>query len=68
MKLPNFLEELNQGVEKAFDENTRAMIDSFLYAKLPSKLKRSVNFARLENATREEIVTHLGRELELNGL
>ena len=44
------------------------MIDSLLYAKLPPKLKRSVNLARLENATYEEIVTHLERELELNGL
>ena len=68
MKLPDFLEELNQGAEKAFGENAQAMIDSLLYAKLPPKLKRFVNMARLENATYEEIVTHLERELELNGL
>ena len=68
MKLPDFLEELNQGAGKAFGENAQAMIDSLLYAKLPPKLKRSVNMARLENATYEEIVTHLERELELNGL
>ena len=68
MKLPDFLEELNQGAEKAFGENAQAMIDSLLYAELPPKLKRSVNMARLENATYEEIVTHLERELELNGL
>ena len=35
MKLPDFLEELNQGAEKAFDENAQAMIDNLLYAKLP---------------------------------
>ena len=68
MKLPDFLQELNQGAEKAFGEHAQAMIDSLLYAKLPPKLKRSVNMARLENATYEEIVTHLERELELNGL
>ena len=68
MKLPDFLEEINQGAEKAFRENAQAMIDSLLYAKLPPKLKRSVNMARLENPTHEEIVTHLERELELNGL
>ena len=68
MELPDFLEELNRGAEKAFGENAQAMIDSLLYAKLPPKLKRSVNMARLENATYEEIVTHLERELELNGL
>ena len=68
MKLPDFLEELNQGAEKAFGENANNMIDSLLYAKLPPKLKRSVNMARLENGTYEEIVAHLERELELNAL
>ena len=38
------------------------MIDSLLYAKLPLKLKRSVN------ETYEKIVAHLERELELNAL
>ena len=68
MKLPDFLEEPNQGAEKAFGEHAQAMIDSLLSAKLTPKLKLSVNMARLENATYEEIVTHLERELELNGL
>ena len=68
MKLPDFLEELNQGAEKAFGENAKSLIDSLLYAKLPPKLKRSVNMARLENGTYEEIVAHLERELELNAL
>ena len=44
------------------------MIDSLLYAKLPPKLKRSVNMARLENGSYDEIVAHLERELELNAL
>ena len=44
------------------------MIDSLLYAKLPPKLKKSVNMARLENGTYEEIVAQLERELELNAL
>ena len=48
MKLPDFLEELNQGAEKAFGENAQAMIDSLLYAKLPPKLKRSVNMLDLK--------------------
>ena len=68
IKLPAFLEELKQGAEKTFAENAQALIDSFLYAKLPAKLQRSVNRARLENATYDEIVTHLGKVLELNGL
>ena len=68
MKLPVFLEELNQSAEKAFGEHAQAMIDSLLYAKLPPKPKLSVNMARLENATYEEIVTHLEQESELNRL
>ena len=68
MKLPDFLEELNQGAEKAFGENAKSMIDSFLYEKLPPKLKPSVNMARLENGTYEEIVAYLVRELEFNAL
>ena len=44
------------------------MINSLLYAKLPPHLKRSVNTACLENGTYEEIIQHLERELELNGL
>ena len=68
VKLPDFLEEINQGAEKAFGENAQAMIDSLFYAKVPPKLKHSVNIARVENATYEKIVTRLERELELNGL
>ena len=43
MKLPDFLEELNQGAEKAFGENAKSMIDSLLYAKLPPKLKLNLS-------------------------
>ena len=68
MKKPDLLGELNHSAEKAFGEIAQAMIDSLLYAKLPQKRKRSLNMARLENATYEGIVTHLERELELNGL
>ena len=68
MKLTDFLEELNQGAEKASGENPKSMIDSLLYAKLPPKLKCSVNMARLENGTYEEIVAHLEREPKLNAL
>ena len=64
-KLPDFLQELNQGSEKAFGDNAQKMIDSLLYAKLPPKLKRSVNMARLENGSYDESVAHLERELEL---
>ena len=68
MKLPDFLEELNQGAKKAFGDHAQKMIDSLLYAKLPPKLKRFVNMARLENGSYDEMVAHLERELELNAL
>ena len=68
MKLPDFLEELNQGAEKAFGEHAQKMIDSLLYEKLPPKLKKSVNTARLENGSYDEIVAHLERIVELNAL
>ena len=68
MKQPDFLEALNQGAEKAFDNHAQKMIDNLIYAKLPPKLKRSVNMARLENGSYDEIVAHLERELELNAL
>ena len=67
-KLPDFLQEMNQGAEKAFGDNAQKMIDSLLYAKLPPKLKRSVIMARLENGSYDEIVAHLERKLELNAL
>ena len=66
--LPDFLEELNQGAEKAFGDNAQEMIDNHLYRKLPPKMKRSGNMARLENGSQDEIVAHLERELELNAL
>ena len=68
MKLPDVLEDRNQKAETVCGKNAKTMIDSLLYVKLPPKLKRSVNTARLENGTYEEIVAHLERELELNAL
>ena len=65
MNLPDFLGKMNQGAKKAFADNSKNLIDSLLYAKMPPKLKRSVN---MENGTYEAIVAHLERELELNAL
>ena len=62
MKLPDFLEQLNQGAEKALGENAKSMIDSLLYDKLPPKLKRSVNMARLENETYVRKLWHTSKE------
>ena len=64
--LPDFL-ELNGCAERAFGDNAQHMIDSLLYAKLPPRLKRSLNLAYLENGTYDQIVAHLERELKLSG-
>ena len=67
-KLPDFLEELQKSAEKAFGDNAHQMIENLLYAKMPPHLKKSINQAYLENGTYDQIVKHLEREMELNGL
>ena len=67
-KLPDFLENLQESAEKAFGEAAPQMIESLIYAKMPPHLKKSINQAYLENGTYEQIVRHLEREMEINGL
>ena len=67
-KLVDFLDELQKLAEDAFSIAAHAIIEQFIYAKMPPHLKNSINKAHLENGTYEQIVTHLERELELNGL
>ena len=67
-KLPDFWEELKESAEKAFGDNAHHMIENLLYAKMPPRLKKSINQAYLKNGTNDQIVKHLEREMELNGL
>ena len=67
-KLPDFLEKLQESAEKAFGENAHQMIENLLYAKMPPHLKKLINQAYFENGTYDQIVKHLEREMELNGL
>ena len=67
-KLIDFLDELQKLAKDAFGIAAQAIIDQFIYAKMPPHLKKSINQAHLENGTYEQIVTHLERELELNSL
>ena len=67
-KLPDFLEDLQESAEKAFGEAAPQMIESLIYAKMPPHLKKSINQVYLENGTYEQIVKHLEREMELNGI
>ena len=67
-KLIDFLDELQKLAKDAFGVAAQAIIDQFIYAKMPPHLKESINQAHLETGTYEQIVTHLERELELNSL
>ena len=67
-KLNDFLEELQKLAKDAFGVAAQAIIEQFIYAKMPPHLKKSINQAHLENGTYEQIVTHLERELEFNSL
>ena len=67
-KLIDFLDELQKLANDAFGVAAQAIIDQFIYAKMPPHLKKSINQAHLENGTYGQIVTHLERELELNSL
>ena len=67
-KLIDFLDELQKLAKDAFGVAAQAIIEQFIYAKMPPHLNKSYNQAHLENSTCEQIVSHLERELELNGL
>ena len=67
-QLPDFLEELQENTEKAFGNIASQMIESLLYAELPPHLKRFFDKTYLQNGTYQQIVRHLEREMELNGL
>ena len=67
-KLIDFLDELQKLAKDASGAAAQAIIEQFIYAKMPPHLKISINQAHLENGTYEQIVSHLEKELELNGL
>ena len=67
-KLIDFLDELQKLAKDAFGVAAQAIIEQFIYAKTLPHLKKSINQAHLENGPYEQIVSHLERVLELNGL
>ena len=67
-KLIDFLDDFQKLAKNAFGVAAQAIIDQFIYAKMPPHLKKSIKQAHLENGTYEQILTHLERELELNSL
>ena len=66
--LIDFLDELQKLEKDAFGVAAQDIIEQFIYAKMPAHLKKLINQAHLENGTYEQIVSHLEKELELNGL
>ena len=67
-KLIGFLDELQKLEKNAFGVAAQGIIEHFIYAKMPPNLRKSINQAHLENGTYEQIVSHLQKDLELNGL
>ena len=67
-KLVDFLDEHRKLAKDAFAIAAHAITEQFIYPKIPPHMKKSKNQAHLENGTNEWIVTHLERELKLNGL
>ena len=67
-KVIDFLDKLRKLANYEFGLAAQAIIEQFLYAKKPPHLKKSINQAHLDNGSYEQIVSHLERELKLNGL
>ena len=67
-KFAEFLEELEEAGKKAFGESATEMAEQFLYSKMQPHLKKSINTAFLENGTYKQMVDHIYREMDLNGL
>ena len=67
-KLVEFLHELKKLAKDAFGIAAHAIMEQFIYAKMPRHMKKSIYRGHLENGTYEQIVTHLEKEVELNSL
>ena len=67
-KLIDLLDELQKVAKNAFGVAAQVIMEQFIYAKMPTHLKKSINQAHLENGTYEQILSHLEKDLELNGL
>ena len=50
-KLIDFSDELQKLAKNAFGVAARAIIEQFIYAKMPPHLKKSINHGHLENGT-----------------
>ena len=67
-KLVDFFDEFQKVVKNALGKFTQAINDQFMWAKMPSRLKKTINQTRLSKNTSEQIVTNIEKELMLNSL
>ena len=67
-KLKDLSDELQKLAEDALGVFAHAIIEQFIYAKIPPHLMKLINRSHLEIGMLEQIVTLLERELELNSL
>ena len=67
-KLADLRAELQKLAKDASGTAAHAIIEQIVYAKMPPHMKNSKTQAHLENGPYEQIVTHLEKGLELNGL
>ena len=67
-KLIHFLDDLQKLAKGALRVAAQVIIEQFIYAKMLPHLKKVKNRAHLDNGTYEQIVSHLEKDLELNGL
>ena len=63
-----FFDELQKLAKDAFGKATNAINEQFIYAKMLPHLKKTIIQVYLENGTHKQIVTHLEKDLGLNGL
>ena len=66
LKLIDFLDELQKLAKDAFGVAAQAIIEQFIYVKMPPHLKKSINRSHLGNGKNNQVVSDLGRDLELN--
>ena len=67
-KLVDYLDELQKLAKGTFGIAAHAIIEEFIYAKMPPHLKKTINQAPLEKNTYEQIVTHLEGEIDFDCL
>ena len=67
-KLQEFLGTLRKTAKEAFGSEAQKFIDKTIYAKTPDHVKKILNRAYLEDKPYNDIVLHLEREMQLNGL